>query len=41
MKMKNIIMSGIAAMTLFTACNDSFLEKNPIGTLGETNAFQT
>ena len=41
MKMKNIIMSGIAAMTLFTACNDSFLEKNPIGTSGETNAFQT
>ena len=41
MKIKNLILSGVAAMSVLTACNDSFLEKNPVGTLGESNAFQT
>ena len=41
MKVKNIILSGVAALSVFTACNDDFLEKNPIGSLGESNAFQT
>ena len=41
MKVKNLILSGVAAMSVLTACNDSFLEKNPIGSLGESNAFQT
>lgn len=41
MKVKNLILSGVAAMSVFTACNDSFMEKDPIGTLGESNAFQT
>ena len=41
MKVKNILLGGFAAMSVLTACNDSFLEKNPIGSLGESNAFQT
>ena len=41
MKVKNIILSGVAAMSVLTACNDSFLDKTPVGTLGESNAFQT
>ena len=41
MKVKNIILSGVAALSVFTACNDDFLEKNPIGSLGESTAFQT
>ena len=41
MKVKNLILSGVAAISVLTACNDSFLEKNPVGTLGESNAFQT
>ena len=41
MKVKNILLGGLAAMSVLTACNDSFLEKNPIGSLGESNAFQT
>ena len=38
MKLKNILLSGVAALSVLTACNDSFLEKNPIGSLGESNA---
>ena len=41
MKVKNILLSGIAALSVFTACNDDFLEKTPITSLGESNAFQT
>ena len=41
MKLKNILLSGVAALSVFTSCNDSFLDKNPITALGESNAFQT
>ena len=41
MKVKNLIAGGIAALSVLTACNDSFLDKAPIGSLGESNAFQT
>ena len=41
MKVKNLILSGIVALSVFTACNDDFLEREPIGTLGESNAFMT
>ena len=41
MKLKNFILCGVAALSVFTSCNDSFLEKNPVGSLGESNAFQT
>ena len=41
MKVKNILLSGLTALSVLTACNDDFMEKNPIGSLGESNAFQT
>ena len=41
MKVKNLILSGVATLSVLASCNDSFLEKNPIGSLGESNAFQT
>ncbi|MBO5252300.1 MAG: RagB/SusD family nutrient uptake outer membrane protein [Bacteroidaceae bacterium] len=41
MKIKNLILSGVAALSVFTSCNDSFLEREPVGTLGESNAFLT
>ena len=41
MKVKNILLSGFAALSVFTSCNDDFLEKNPVTSLGESNAFLT
>ena len=41
MKIKHIIFSGMTLLTLLSGCNDSFLDKEPIGSLVESNAFQT
>ncbi len=41
MKIKYFIAICIALSSVFTACNDSFLEKEPLTGLTETNAFQT
>lgn len=40
MKLKNILTAVAIASTL-VACNDEFLEKNPVTALTEDNAFQT
>jgi len=40
MKLKNII-SAFALTALLAGCNDDYLEKNPITSLTEENAFQT
>ena len=41
MKVKNLILGGVAALSVLTSCNDSFMEREPVGVLGESNAFQT
>ncbi len=41
MKVKNLILSGVTALSVLTACNDSFMEREPVGALGESNAFLT
>lgn len=41
MKIRYFIAICIALSSVFTACNDSFLEKEPLTGLTETNAFQT
>ncbi len=41
MKIKYFIAICIALSSVLTACNDSFLEKEPLTGLTETNAFQT
>ena len=40
MKLKNIATAFAIASTL-VACNDDFLERNPVTSLTEENAFQT
>ena len=40
MKLKNIATAFAIASTLM-ACNDSFMERNPVTSLTEENAFQT
>jgi len=41
MKLKSIIIACVATTSVFISCNDDFLEKNPITSLTEQNAFQT
>lgn len=41
MKKSNLLASIALAGTMLAACNDSFLERNPVTDLSETNAFLT
>ena len=41
MTLKKLIWGLLLALPVLASCNDSFLEKNPVGKLGESNAFLT
>lgn len=41
MKIKKILSTAFVILSLLTACNDDFMEKYPLTSLGESNAFQT
>ena len=37
--MKKILLAGVLGIGLFSACNDNYLEKYPLTSLTEQNAF--
>lgn len=39
--MKKIIIASLITLSLFTGCNDSFLDKSPLDKLSENNFFET
>lgn len=39
--MKKILLAGVLGIGLFSACNDNYLEKYPLTSLTEQNAFWT